>query len=1079
MGQTKYYSLAFFDFGDTLSSPINVQKEIDRFVVVDKQLYGMYKIFGNGVIEGFNVSDAGFQENKGISVNISEGLGIVQFLAAQIEVPSTVTGLPPNSVVSIYAYITGATYIDRTVRFLYSTTPVSNAIKIALVSTGANGINFIDNSVRDLIGFEEIINDAIDKHKHRGTPSKIDLSSEVKNQLSGARLEGIDASKVTSGRFDVDRIPLIDHNDLEHNGMLNHAALDSFVRTFSQSNRELLGEINTVNLLKSIIFWKSKYENVDEFFINELTFIPGISPDAFIDFNASTANISLSDGCISGKPAKTGIFTSVFWNDTFSFSQAVFQNNTIIENDTVFLDNSASSTFTIADFSPVEMPFEEEILIVSETQSATVGTEDGNRIGKLGGGGVLNYFYRFNFPGGGSNWDGVYDELVIKVKTTEAIHSPVYMYVINGSNINASGQHGSIEAGDIEGVQKPTAAWEILSKDENSADFVEKVFNINALGLTDVTQISIFTEDDFNFDIDDLEVRRTNITAETGTIRFQYNTSASISFHSIFYDVDTPSGTALSLRLKVASSSDLLSRSFYTLPITSGDVVAISGSAAEIEVVMTSNDDRTLTPVLNSIELRLLTDASFTGFEIDSEDEYVRGTLENLDINDASQVDKDVLNISTPINIGGRYFSKAGSISENSDADVAIYGFSGVLMPVSPNQAREWSATSSRGFKTVHSVFRRFDNTFLISDLENNRILKVDKNGNMIKGFGSSYSVSTDFYPLSAVYNSKDKILAIAFTKTVTVSDITKISFFVGSSRISLTTDDTILSNNKSQNRILEIKLDDDLAVRLVNATSDNLTVDFAPGAFTEEVVINEGMKAVGNSIFSPLKGLVCFVGDFTFIDNIRHPIFIYENSEENWMFGNSSIYYVDLDPDKEVAAEVPDVMEIDPENVSDTVGKLINSSVKFSDYTLGGIVQYDDLGRFVVAGIEASSTTIPSISGADLLANYGDDPPESVLFRAKAIDSLSEYVGRIFVLDKVNNKKQVLYSSPSGLYCSSVDLYDSGDLAIAESSLADSSGRLAKIDSFGSVISIQGQGTLNIINSVNVIADDKLIVSV
>ena len=71
MGQTKYYSMAFFDFGDNLTTPINVQKEIDRFIVIDKQLFGMYKIFGDGVIEGFNVSDAGFQEAKGISVNIS------------------------------------------------------------------------------------------------------------------------------------------------------------------------------------------------------------------------------------------------------------------------------------------------------------------------------------------------------------------------------------------------------------------------------------------------------------------------------------------------------------------------------------------------------------------------------------------------------------------------------------------------------------------------------------------------------------------------------------------------------------------------------------------------------------------------------------------------------------------------------------------------------------------------------------------------------------------------------------------------------------------------------------------------
>jgi len=1076
--------MAFFDFGDTLNTSINVQKEIDRFVVIDKQLYGLYNIFGNGVISGFNIADAGFQEGKGISISIAEGIGIINFLAVQTELPGNVFGIPPNSIVDIYATTTGSTYVDRAVNFIYSNIPLTdNAIRLATVSTGGNSILFIDNNTRDLIGFEQIIQDAIDEHKHRGTPSKIDLEDEVKNQLPGARLEGVDASKITSGRFGIDRIPLVDHNDLENNGLLTHASLDSFIKTFSQNNKELLGEISSINLLKSIAFWKYKYENVDEFFINELTLIPGISPNSFIDFDNSTANISLEDNCISGIPTKSGIFSSIFWNDTFSFNTATFKNNIIIEDDTVSIDRTSERVEIVADFGNNINSFAPELIVVDNNQRAIVAVEDGNRLGRLGGAGVLNYFYRLNFSEG-KIWDGIFDELVIKVKTSEEMHSPVYMYLVNGSNINSEGQFGSLEVGDIveEGVdkQKPSSSWEILSQNENMPEFEERVFNISSLGLTDVTQLTIFTDDDFIFDIDDIIVRKTNIVAETGTIRFRYNTEASVVFHSIFYDSTAPSGTSISVRTKIASTVDSLSRASYSLPLSSGSTVALEGSAVEIEVVMTSNELRTLSPILSEIELRLLTNADFTGFVIDTEDEWDNGTLGNITINDSVEEDKSILNISTPINVGGRYFAKSGSVSEINDENVGIYGFSGALMPISPNQAREWSVKSSRGFSTVSSTIRKFDNSFLVCDLNNNRVLQVDNLGNLVKGFGSTYSIDTNFYPLSAVYNPAEKILTIVFTKAAVVSDITKISIFIGSSSFALSTDDIVLTNNKAGNKVLEILLDDDTAVRLLGATSDNLSVNFGTGAFTEIITVHEGMSAQGNSIFSPLKGLICFVGDFTYIDNIRHPVFATETSDDNWIIANSSVFYIDIDEEKEEDIIVPDVIEIDPDNVANTEDKLVSSDVKFSDFTLGGIFEYDT-GRFVVSGIEESGTTLDGITGDELLDAHGGSAvaPDSVKFRAKGIDDLKTYAGRVFVLDKINNRKQILYASPDGLYPSSIDGYSNGDFVVAESSVADSSGRIVRIDGFGNIVQNFGQNTFNIISSSKVLNNDNLIVSV
>ena len=71
MGTTQYYSLAFFDFGDQLDTNLNVQKEIDRFMVIDKQLYGLYNIFGNGVINGWDVINNGYTVDNGISVSVA------------------------------------------------------------------------------------------------------------------------------------------------------------------------------------------------------------------------------------------------------------------------------------------------------------------------------------------------------------------------------------------------------------------------------------------------------------------------------------------------------------------------------------------------------------------------------------------------------------------------------------------------------------------------------------------------------------------------------------------------------------------------------------------------------------------------------------------------------------------------------------------------------------------------------------------------------------------------------------------------------------------------------------------------
>jgi len=1091
MGQTRYYGLAFFDFGDQLDSTLNVQREINRFVVIDRQLYGLYNVFGNGVISGWNVTDAGYQQDSGISISVSSGVGVIKYLAAETSIPASVTNLTPNSNLDIYASITGETYQDRVIGFFASDTSQTsdNIIRVARVATGANSISWIDNTVRDDIGFVEIIEDEINQHHHRGTPSKIDLESEVKNQLPGARLSDIDASKITTGTFDVGRLPLIDHNNLENSGLLTHAALDAFVRTFSQNNKELLGEISSVNMLKTVAFLKYIYSGVDEHFVNELTLIPGISPNSFIDFVASTAHIDLDDNCISGYPAQTGMFTSVYWNTTFAFNTYRTNQNILVQNNTLSLDRSSEAIDNIADFTDGPVGFDTETRTVDNDQAANVVRDgDGNNVARLGGGGTNVYYYRKNFSES-KNWDGTYDELVIKVKTTEQVHTPVYMYVINGDNRatdsdgNFTGSYGSVEAGNIAGIKKPSASWTLLAEDEYMSSLTEKVFDISSLGLDEVSQITIYTEDDFTFEIDDIFARRTNLVSESGSVTYRYSTEASVVFHSIFYEANTPDGTSVSVRVKAAGSDNLLSRSAYTLPLDSGDVFAFGGTNAEIEVSMTT-DDQTISPTVSSIELRMLVDADFTGFVIDTASEWNRGTLTNVNLQDGEEIGKSDVVISTPINVGGRHFAKASAVSEINDQNVGVLGFSGNNMPVSPNQAYSWSTSSTRGFNRIASSVRQYSKNFLIADTNNSRVLEVDSTGSLVKGFGSTYVTDTDFYPLSAVYNATSQTLGVVFTKKAVVNDITKIMLNIGSAtsastdstKVYLTSDDTVSTTQKAGGKVLEVVLSDETAARLVNITTNNLWVDFDGGAFTDTIVLGDNLRTSGNNVYSPTKGLACFVGNFTFVDNIKHPVFVNETNAGNWIIANSSVIHGE--PAGETFSTVPDIIEIDPSDPNDTDDKITSSAIKFSDYSLGSILEYED-DHFLIAGIEESSTTLAGQDGSTLLADAGDNPPESLQFRADAVDALKSYRGRVVLLDKINNRSQLFYMSPDGLYPSDIDMDSGGNYLVAESSFYDASGRLLKLDNYGNVIWNYGSGTYNIINDAKVLNDDKIIVSV
>jgi len=320
-GFTEFFNLAYFDFGDYLNEPFNVEREIDRFLLIDKQIYGLYTIFGNGVVNGWNAYNNGFSNNTGISIVISSGNGVIQSRAAFTYTPFLLPDLTPNSVLYIYAQHNSIEFTSTNdVSFIFSTaSTMASAVKIARVETTSNGISTIDNTDRDYLIVDTQINNAIFAHKHRGQPTKINLETETKNRLSGAKIESVDATQLSSGRFGLERAPALNHNDLIYRGVLTHAQLDTYIGAFSGTN--LLSEVSTANRMKQTLYLKERYSNVDARFVNEINYIAGVSPTSYCDLLNTTAIVDTVAHTIAGFPFAST--TAYFFTRAFSLPASV------------------------------------------------------------------------------------------------------------------------------------------------------------------------------------------------------------------------------------------------------------------------------------------------------------------------------------------------------------------------------------------------------------------------------------------------------------------------------------------------------------------------------------------------------------------------------------------------------------------------------------------------------------------------------------------------------------------------------------------------------------------------------------
>ncbi|MCK9435347.1 MAG: hypothetical protein M0R32_11200, partial [Candidatus Cloacimonetes bacterium] len=140
--QTQYYKLGYFADGEFLDAVT----ESRRFETVDSQLFGLYSVLGNGVVNGWTLTASG---GTVPGIVVGPGTGIVGNIYVATTQSETVEPLTSNSLNYIYASLTNSSYWDKSVQFISYLTGGTRANHIFL------GVITIDDTAVTNINIEE------------------------------------------------------------------------------------------------------------------------------------------------------------------------------------------------------------------------------------------------------------------------------------------------------------------------------------------------------------------------------------------------------------------------------------------------------------------------------------------------------------------------------------------------------------------------------------------------------------------------------------------------------------------------------------------------------------------------------------------------------------------------------------------------------------------------------------------------------------------------------------------------------------------------------------------------------------
>lgn len=909
-GKTRHFGLAYFDYKDRLDTSVSVKLERERFITIDEQIHGLYSVFGNGVVNGFSVVK-GQSESGQDQLVISPGLLFCRGKSYESISPEYLTDFPSNSVFFVYADIAGSDINVKNLFIYASDSPSSStAVRLARCSSLNGQISGIDLSFKVEVSFKRIIENEITKHRHNGTVSKIDLLKEVKSSLSGSRIENFDASKIKYGTIKRERIPKLNHNSLKNRGIVTHAGLETLARSLQNVNRQLLGEVASVNMLKNSLLLKRKYPSDPENYVNMITFIPGLSSNSLIDFVNSSANINTNSGCISGRPSEGGSIVSILYNNDQSFRSHVFNSNCAIIGNSIILSSTIGSssiqfTDSFENAQAADRPFpgmtaqpevvENKIAVRSDIFNVVSGLFSA----RFTSGKKDKSVYKRSVSGQ-KDWTS-FNRIFMSVKCSSSSHPPVFFYIRNANANNTTTDSEKISI----------LAENEITLNPGAQNFKLLEIDISSYVRNNVDQLIFEVPDssyEFFFFVDDIKTSTVSSTlasyASSGTVRYRHLFPTQVVLKQIDFESEALDSTAIQCRFRTGSNIVDLLNSTFSSPISSQSTIESPCNAVEVEFVLLSNSSLSATPKINNFSIVVSYQGGENRIELDSEQSWNNGILSNVEVFEEDGDLKHGIRIRTPLENKHIVYSSNNYVQqisnalpgiEESQAKISVFGFNGSSILQSPQQIISSTAGNiENGLDQASSVIRLPSRNYLICDTYNNRVIEIDRSGNLVNGFGGPYitenSTQGEMIPLCCNFNPSNRILQICFDKSISNRDeidISKIKMVIGVTEIVFDSNDQLIEDGVPANVVqLRVSLQKS---QIIRDTSSQIFIKIDPDAIGE-TSFNTSSNIY--SIFYGISGLRLTKFRFSYIKQIFHPISAISYDDSNWIIANSLINF-------------------------------------------------------------------------------------------------------------------------------------------------------------------------------------------